>query len=592
MKYLSFLCWFTLVLPVWAVAGTIANQQNSASTIIDQPVINANNPNNLVDEAILWALLRAQKFTELKQQIKQLQQRFPAWQPPADLVLAMRDANKANPSNNNPSNSPDERILWRLFHAKQYTQLTEQANHRRQQYPNWLPPKDLTKAMLNLKRRMGSTGKTEWLPTGNPDPCPNLPSKWSRAEAHLKNHQVTEALVIYQQIIVQCPTANKTQTLEKAVSRLKYPTFKPLLAVSRPYLPSLYLDYLKFHALKNRLLDHKPLNLEQHKSAVSEINSLIGIFKDDDLAAVIGWRYVDLKAYRLGQGWFQKAVLWQPGNENAQYGQVLSLQKAGDDERALAVFSTLKNPSSQTKAIAANIYKAKAWQNLDHRQLNAAAENTLQAQKIAGLDPEIQTLNAWIAKQKGEYASAAKWFEGLYQQSPSQQYARAYIQSQAQVDRGVLAEKAEQSQGILLDEYRQFHGTELYQRKQFQSAFKLSPNSFPLLQAIDSPFVDLGGYARYKSGENGLGRLDLFKAPVVSGAYAINGDNTFKLSFSRIDLYAGSPSKCQSAIGSLTLGNSTSCSASTAFAPPNNCMTHLKLIFLIANPAGLAPLSR
>lgn len=591
MKKLPLWCWLIVAIPINGLAKCVVSPQTSAT---EQPTYNTEKPNSLVDERILWDLFHACKYTQLTQQLKQLKQRYPAWQPPEDLIKAMRDIKKSGKSlhkPNNKPNRPDERILWRLFHAQQYKQLNEQTKQFTQQYPRWRPPKDLTKALLDQRTiKTTTTGKN--VPFyRNDDPCADLPTKWSHAEADLKNARPAVAVASYQKIIVQCPVANKIQTLEKASSRLEYPDFKSLLVIGRTYLPSLYVDYLQYRALKNHFLRYKPFNVAQHEHEVIELQSLLDVFKDDDLAAVIAWRYADLKAYQQAQVWFEKAVLWNPNNKNAHYGQILSLEKSGHYDQALMTFSAEKNPSAQTQAIAASIFKAKAWQNFEHKQFSAAADNALQAEKISGLDTDIQTLHAWIANQTEQYASAAKWFEHLYQQSPSKQYARAYIQNQTQVDRSVLAEKAEQTKGILWDEYQQYHGTELYERKQFQSAFKLSPNSFPLLQNIDSPSVDLGGYVRYKSGENGLGRLDLFKAPVATAAYTVNGDNIFQLALNRVQLYSGSPTQCQSFVGSFTPNNLSplTCSANTAFSPTQQLDDALEIDFAYRKTGWFSP---
>lgn len=457
--------------------------------------------------------------------------------------------------------SPDERILWRLFHAKKYQQLSRQIGQLRQQYPKWLPPNDLSQALQDTKGAKRAIPKTTHSSRKKAinyhDPCPNLTSRWGNAENYLKINRPAKALDIYLHILVQCPTKNKMQTLEKARSRLEYGDFIQLLELGSHYLPSIYLDSLKYDALKDRLLGNEPLNLEGHERAVSGIADLLQLSKDDSLAVVIGWRYFDMKAYKKAQDWFQKAVFWNPSNENARYGQMLGLEKVGDYDQALAAYSASKRPTDQIKSVAARILKAKAWQNFDRNRLSQAAENAAQAEKISGLDQEILELNAWIAEQGGQHDKAAKLFDGLYQKSPDRKYARAYVQNQAQADRSLLSYRAEQTKGILLDEFNQFHGKELYGRKQFQSVYKLASNAFPKLENIDSPSVDVGGYVRYKSGEDGLGRLDLFKAPIATASYTVNGNHTFKLGLSRVQLYSGSPEKCVSPIGILPLSVDT-----------------------------------
>jgi tetratricopeptide (TPR) repeat protein len=497
------------------------------------------------------------------------------------------------------SNLPDERILWRLFHAKKYKQLSLQVEQLTQQYPEWLPPTDLTNALQKLRAESKSPAKTTYSSRKKVityhDPCSKLSSRWSSAEAYLKSSQPSKAVDIYNDLIVECPDKSRMQVLENARLRLDYQNFNQLLELSSHYLPSMYLDHIKYAVLKDRYLGNKQPNSEEQKLAVTGIADLVQLFKDDNLATVIGWRYFDLKEYEKAQDWFKKAILWNSENENALYGQILSLENVGEYDQALAIYLSVTNPSSQIKSVAASILKAKAWQNFDRNQLRRAAENVSQAQKINGSDSEILELRAWIAKQSGQYDKAAKLFDELYQQSPSSKYARAYIQSQVQVDRSLLTRKAEQAGGELLDVYNQFHGQELYDRKQFQSAYKLAPDTFPKLENIDSPSVDVGGYVRYKSGEDGLGRVDLFKAPVATGSYTVNDNHTFKLSLSRVQLYSGSPSKCVSSIGSLApngtlaLGGQAGCGANTPFSPTQQLNDAVELDFSYRKDGWFSP---
>lgn len=497
------------------------------------------------------------------------------------------------------SNQPDERILWRLLHAKKYDQLSLQLEQLTRQYPGWQPPTDLINALRQQRTHRAATAKTthtshkKVIPYH--DPCSSLPSKWNSAEAYQKSGQASKALDIYNKIIVECPDKEKMQTLENARLRLDYTHFNQLLESSRRYLPSLYLDRIKYAALKDRYYGNKHPTSEEQELAVTGIAGLVQLFKDDDLAASIGWRYFDLKEYKKAQDWFQKAILWNSKNENARYGQILSLEKAGNYDQALATALSVTKPSPEIKSVAARILKTKAWQNFDRNQLKQAEENVSQAEKISGPDTEILELRAWIAKQNHQYEKAAKLFDELYKQSPDRKNAQAYIQSQVQVDKSVLAEKAEQAGSAFLDEYNRFHGQELYDRKQFQSAYKQAPHALPKLLNIASTFVDMGGYVRYKSGETGLGRLDMFKAPVVTGSYTINGNHTFRLSFSRVQLYSGSPEKCVAQIGSIApdgklgLGSQAKCGASTPFSPTQQLNNALEIDFSYRKDGWFSP---
>jgi tetratricopeptide (TPR) repeat protein len=499
------------------------------------------------------------------------------------------------------SDGPDERVLWRLLQAKKYRELKRQLAVLQQHYPAWKPPSDLLKSLqapapgFRVQTQAKKTARKPQPSIKRVFLCEDLPDQWRQAEWHLPSHP-DQAIAHYHRLISHCPFRVKQQTLEVAQGKLQPADFVLLVQLSSAYLPPQAIDHFRFEAMKNQWLAEKPGNLAEHEQAVGQISALLAKTRDSRLAAMIGWRFFDLRAYNQAADWFKQSANWEPSNDDALYGRLLALEKLGDHSQALSLYAQIKQPTKPMRALAARSYKAKAWQAFDRQQFDQAEQLTVQAQQLAGQEPEITELKAWIAKQTSRYDEAALGFGELYRQTPKENYARPYVQSLALVDRQMLADRAAQAGGMMLREYQRFQAKELYERKQFQSAYQLAPKLFPALAAIDSPGIDGGAYLRYKSGEDGLGRLDLFKAPVASAFYTGAGNHLFKLELSRIQLYSGQPERCRSAIGGLPPDNpsQTACrnNPNLFFSPTTRLDHALEIDFSYRREGWLSPFVR
>ncbi|MBS3952289.1 MAG: BCSC C-terminal domain-containing protein [Methylomicrobium sp.] len=495
---------------------------------------------------------------------------------------------------------PDESILWALFQAKKFQALEQQLKQLKQRFPNWQVPVDLQNAMQNSRKNSGSTSATHSGSTKpfkprlkkvkSADPCSNLGARWDRAENLVQHDQRHAGLSIYETILKGCQnTAFRMTTLDKARTVLNYEDFMQLTEIGRSYLLGDYIDRLEYEWLKDDYLGQSKSDLTMREQRFNQLTHWVEHFNDDNVATLIGWRFFELQDYPNAQVWFEKAAKWNPANQNSRLGLALSFEQQGELNKALAVTEAPDNADIEMQKIAARIYKAKAWQEIEANKPIAASGYVQHAEAATGSDAETQELNAWIANNSGDYKKAAQLFDGLYQQNPSKNYASAYVQNQVQVSRDLLERKARQEGGLLFDEYKNFHAQELYYRKQFLSAYQLAPDLFPDLANIDSAYMDAGAYGRHKSGEDGLGRLDLFRLPMLTGSYTVGGVHNFKLALSRISLDSGNPGFCRSAIGSL---DPTLNGCKSLFSPTENLAQALEIDFIYRKDGWFSPYIR
>lgn len=441
-----------------------------------------------------------------------------------------------------PADQPDESILWALFHNGNIAALRFQIGDLQKRYPDWQVPTDLLKALQSAKKPVQAKRPKSTLSRKRVQVkiCSNLDAKWDQAANYADSQDYDQAIGLYKKLITACQGQGiKETTLNKAGSHLPYDEFMALVDFSAFYLSKESLDKIKYQWLKNDYLKYPPANLAEQKKAVASLTESLTYYQDSSLANAIAWRYFDLQDYGIANQWFDMAGNMNVAEQSISAGKLLALEKLGEYDQLLVLYSEIQAPDSGMKAIAARVYKLKAWQGIESGDFTNAQQNVLNAERIVGQDFETQEINAWIANADKQYAKAAKLFESLYQQSPRREYAQAFVQNQYEADPAELDSKLIQYGGRVFDEYNQLNARELYYRKQFLAAADTSPSLFPKLSNIDSPYIDIGGYGRYKTGETGLGQLEMLKVPEVTGSYTFADVHQFKLSVSRVDLSAG-----------------------------------------------------
>ncbi|MBS1213105.1 MAG: hypothetical protein H6R26_1722 [Proteobacteria bacterium] len=466
-------------------------------------------------------------------------------------VIQEPSGNHEQPTRSSPAvQGPDESILWALFHAGKIDALKRHIDDLRQRFPGWQVPPDLQNALRQPAAAKAvpraATIKKPSMARRPQDGCAGAVTQWNTAEALLSQGHHRTAAERYEGIITGCKNAGVVRaTLEKAAKLPDRADYFRLTALAAGVLPAAELRRLEYQWLKQAYLRQPSAIEDPVQVTVSELQPWVEQFRDADQAVVIAWRYFDQEAYRKAYDWFDKAEGWAPSNRDARVGKMLSLEKLGDYDAALALHA--ESPSdAKLNEIAGRLYKMKAWKEVKASRPQQAEQHLAKARVLVGKDdPEIQEIEAWIADAQSDNARAAVLFEKLYRQTPGTEYARAYIRNQDKVDRDVLARNAEQTGGLLLSEYRLHVARELYHRKLFLASMNAAPMQFPNLANIDAPSADIGVYARHKSGgsgpEQGLSRLDILKVPTANAAFTIAGIHNFRLNTSRVELSSGMP---------------------------------------------------
>lgn len=465
--------------------------------------------------------------------------------------------------------APDERVLWRLYNAHRYPALAKKIRAFKTQYPNWSPPPNLTRLIAERRKSeiiQRATANGEWqtiidLSYRNPGyfNCNRIDASWNLAKAYSFKQQYRKATEKYAYIISRCPgTSVKLSTLQKASKELPdmwmhvlWSTAKGALAepAAEKKLKRIHYEYDT-----NRFIEARDKGNGKEADRLAQVmEDRVIALKDVTNAEMLGWYFFNTKRYDGAVKWFERAHQWKPNDQQISFALALGLNKSHRNSEAAEIARAISNKSEKAKNLLGDILLQSAWQQFENRNFPESRRLAQEASELLHPNRNAEILLAWLDYRDENYQSAVASFKSLYQQQQSANVAAGLAQSYAKLDSGQLPELADRyNTGPLGEEIQQLYGQELYWRKHFLAANEKAPNRFPELQNIDSPWLSAGSLYRYKTGDNGLNRLDIFSYALVEGMYVHNRVHRMALHYDLINLNSQNPANC-APIGSLPI---------------------------------------
>lgn len=467
----------------------------------------------------------------------------------------------AHPGRFETAPMPDERVLWKLFHARRFGELERQMRAMRAGHPQWRPPRKLTallwrarnQAAIRAARRRGDVAGLIRLAQQRPQlfGCANPDGAWALAQAFGAAQQWDRAVAVYAGMAGRCSTAIAKASLEKAAVLLPDDAFERLQAEVHSAQPSAEpaLTGIAYEREKRQYLAAREAADQAAMQRLRvQLEPQILAHGDADLAAVLGWD--DFNQGRPAQAarWFEEALKNAPQQEDSRYGLALAERKAGRPEAAEAVIGP--HPvSSRMRRLLGEIRLERAWSALRDGDPGAAADNLARARPLLGENREADSLDAWVHYRRGDYAYAGKLFDSLYRRRATADVAEGLALSYGKLDPQNLAFLADAGQEPLKRAIVRQQAEEFFGRKLFLASHAVSAEANPALENVDGEYLGAGMLMRDKSGESGLGRLTILERPFVEAVHVHGGIERFGFKAAALDLDSGSPSPC-SAFGS------------------------------------------
>lgn len=260
--------------------------------------------------------------------------------------------------------------------------------------------------------------------------------------------------------------------------------------------------------------------------------------QDASMAAAAGWGYFDKKDYGNALYWFERAMAWGPSAASA-HGLAQSMRRLGNHDGALALAQEWQAQSDAMRALSAELLLARSEK---HYAAGDYAGSLADAEASAALNPSIAANKriAWSRYQLGEHAAAAAQFESLYREHPDKETGDGLAASlQALSKESDLERLASELGGPVRDNVADIHAVRQFYRDQFILADQTRVNTLPELKNIGTPAIAIMPYARHRSGEDGLGQLDMTGVE-IEGKAAF-GLHTFTASLDLMNLRSGTP---------------------------------------------------
>lgn len=521
-----------------------------------------------------------------------------------------------------PVAGPDERILWELLNHHQLTQLRQRIASWRERYPTWQPPADLLRYLAEQEQagrrkqqedqrreqhhtlaaafRSGNVQQTiaaSYASRGN-FTCDRIGNIKAILPLYAFTHNQRDVLGVVQTALTAPSCADSTTRLyliESAMDYLDVDTFDALLDHSMP----LFKDKI----MQGRLLElqyrhHVPYLAEVLAEGVEPSNGYRLIDKlaariearhDAPMALPVAWFFAKENRLDLAGRWFRHVTQWTSSDSSlhgeAIYGQALVLHKQGEVDRALELAGAHLDAYPKIRPLYDEILLEKAHALFREGQFAAVLSLVDESQPpVAGLAPlvgkiyleqawqayrrgdydqslslvgkvphspesrvEVETLLAWVDFSRKDYQRAGERFAALKQENPSDEFDQALLVCRQALAKATGGE-SELDTTIALyyrKQFLAFYDTSQADAVRAQTAAFAAPSALfseapqSLLANIDSPQVEGDILYRNRHGESGTSSLQAVAWPVVEGSYVQARNNLFSFVGQRLQLKGG-----------------------------------------------------
>lgn len=457
--------------------------------------------------------------------------------------------------NSLPHHGINEQRLWDMLGERRHEELQAEIARLKKNNKGWQPPQKLLDLLSadTLRRNIDSaiSGK-EWkalinLEQQHPEQfnCQNIHYLWALAEALHAQNQIARTGKIYEWIMDNCrDESHRLISLQRAAQHLPAETTQQLIErealVHKSGTAKAAFDEFYHAFYVNRFVDEFANKRYAPALAYAEkIEPVIPQRQDADTAALIAWAYFQNQNFPKAEFWFAQSLRWKAGDD-ASYGLALSRLRQGNPGGAEAVARQHAASSHKMRELLADLLTTQANAAHQEGKYKESFDRLHEAEKYRPLPREGRIMQAWNLYQLGDYARAGTEFDALYREQQDQDSAQGVVLSYSQAgNHAALETLSRQAPTPLNEVWQKFLAQGDYQRKLFLSAKHTAPDKFPQLANIDSPTLGLGIMARSKSGESGLGKLSIIKAPVSELTYVYNDINLWKLRLEKVMLDSG-----------------------------------------------------
>lgn len=258
-----------------------------------------------------------------------------------------------------------------------------------------------------------------------------------------------------------------------------------------------------------------------------------------DMRSIIAWHCFEMKDYQCSLKHFTMLVNRTPGQDYLK-GAVYSLvnmDKPGEALKLLDRHAALL--SGEMLELKYDLYYQAGEGHYRKEGYSQAEAYLLRALEIKPGDSDAGTLLAWTYFNQGKYEKALPLFRGLYLAERSEEAGNNYMLALDKVSDSnrsrLMSELADEEDHAL----RKLAAEWFYKNNAPIKAASLSEGENVCYANCDTPALELSGYLRNKTGDEGLSKLQEISFPVRFHYPVSNGDEWI-FSITPISLDSGS----------------------------------------------------
>jgi hypothetical protein len=449
-----------------------------------------------------------------------------------------------------PPSVPNESGLWALLRQERYAEVLSAVEQARMRFPAWQPPTDLLTLARTGERRLrldalvAAGDGAALLAVYRADPpvmaCDHLPA--ARLAASLLSVEQPEEAVALARRLLQCPgSEDSLGTLEQLRSSFPASTLIEWIedALARDRLHTERLQRLRYEVrVESLLAAERNGNAQEAASRFSALAGEVLSYRDAGTALSGAWAAFRAKDCATAGAWFRNVLEWNPMQHDARVGAALCAIGDARYDNAIELARLLPEDHKDRTGLLRDALVGKTQAAYGARRHAEVSPLLAEAAQYGPLPRYARAMEAWSRLQLGDLDAAAKEFAALYRETPDAESAEGVFAALTRLQRdGELNDLA--ATEPLASKIRGYRADQAFAAKRFLAAQQLDADRFADTGGIGAPRATFISAYRQKTGTPGTSQLAIDLRPGVEAAWGNPRSGDWRVRFDRIVLGSG-----------------------------------------------------
>ena len=331
--------------------------------------------------------------------------------------------------------------LWNLLSAGKLKALNNEISQRQKLTASWQPPAwlkvELARAKLNREINAVRSNPKKLIHLYEQHPeifsCRFYYNLWSLADAYQAQGKKTAAKKIHQQILSQCRNSKallitldrvlNTEGEVAALSAMSRVLKRKGIRLDRKKIEQRRYDWSSQRAFALR----NEKNFKQAAIVLASISKLVVKRRDQSMARIIAWNYLELEKKSKAIIWFERVNQW--GADEDDYLNLLQARwQAGEHSVVIQMLQEKKLKQKKSQQWAADILRGEASKRFNENNNSSALALLDKALEYDSLEPVSSiSLRGWAYYLSRQYIKAYTVFADFYRRAKTEEEEKKAI---------------------------------------------------------------------------------------------------------------------------------------------------------------------